>query len=178
MRALNVFRRRGARLSVLGLRSYPPARRWPGRMLAACAAAAFITAIGRAEAPVGQYMTLNAGGVAAVYDVRSTLLWQQTATATMYTWLGAQSYCGELGEGWRLPSLEELESIIDEQTSATEQIDAVFAGTSGNYYWTLSPYVATPGYVWVVGFATGGDAHESDPTSANAVRCVNDGGSG
>lgn len=58
-------------------------------------------------------------------------------------------------EGWRLPTMEELLSIVDE-TQACPTIDPVaFPDTPKATFWTSSPCEDDPGHAWVVDFAIG-----------------------
>lgn len=73
-----------------------------------------------ANAPAGHYVvtTGNGTGNGTVYDTKSKLTWQQTAPATTYTWDDAKSYCAGVGAslagtGWRVPTVEELRTIVD-----------------------------------------------------------------
>ena len=48
-----------------------------------------------------------------VSDTLTNLVWQQEASATTMTWVAAQSYCSVAGVAFRLPTLKELESLVD-----------------------------------------------------------------
>jgi len=59
----------------------------------------------------------------------------------VYNWDDAARYCSTLdlhGMGWRLPTVKELQTLIDE-TAAMPAVDAVsFPNTSSEYYWSSS----------------------------------------
>lgn len=58
-------------------------------------------------------------------------------------------------EGWRLPTMEELLSIVDE-SKACPTIDPVaFPDTPKATFWSSSPCEDDPGHAWVVDFALG-----------------------
>ncbi len=80
----------------------------------------------------------------------------------------AAAYCA--GRSQRLPSLRELESILD-LSRATPAIDpSAFPSTLATYYWTLTQY-GTTSSVWAVSFNGGG--HDGlDTTTLCNVRCV------
>jgi hypothetical protein len=66
--------------------------------------------------PTGHYVV--AAGSGTVYDTKSNLTWQQTVSSTAYTWADAKAYCAGVGTslegtGWRLPTIRELQSIVD-----------------------------------------------------------------
>src|SRR5689334_16839225 len=85
-------------------------------------------AIGRANAPAGRYTIANG----TVYDTKTRLTWQQGAAPSTYTWTDASPYCGALnlgGMGWRLPSVRELQTIVDETLHAPAIDATAFSGT-------------------------------------------------
>jgi len=58
-------------------------------------------------------------------------------------------------EGWRLPTLDELMSIVDD-TRACPTIDPdAFPGTPKATFWTATPCEDDPGNAWVVDFTLG-----------------------
>lgn len=62
-------------------------------------------------------------------------------------------YCG--ANNWRLPTREELNSIVDYQSSP--RIDtAYFPLIQANYYWTSVPYAYLNKQVWAINFQYGG----------------------
>ena len=85
----------------------------------------------------------------------------------------ANTYCAGLslgGSGWRLPTLTELESIVD--TAYRPTIDpTAFPSTPADWFWTSSPYVGSSGFGWIVYFNYGSSAYD-DTASTNRVRCV------
>jgi hypothetical protein len=126
----------------------------------------------KATAPPGRYKL--SGGT--VKDNRTGLLWQQAVDPGTYTQAAGITYCSNLNlggfsSGWRLPTVQELLSIVD-VTVANQAIDAnAFPNTPGNYFWTSSAYVGSSGNAWVVHFGVG--ASDVFATSnAYPVRCV------
>src|SRR4051794_36761725 len=93
--------------------------------------------LGRAAVPPACYVAQNG----TVYDGRTKLTWQQSVDDGRYTWAAAASYCQTLslsGGNWRLPSLPELETIVDDSRN-TPSIDPVaFPGTPAEGFWTSS----------------------------------------
>ena len=84
--------------------------------------------------------------------------------------------CSGLGGGWRLPSLTELQTIVDD-TKASPSIDSnAFPGTSDtDYYWTSTPVAGDPSSAFTVSFHDGEVGHNpgnvTDGTK-NRARCV------
>ena len=60
-------------------------------------------------------------------------------------WYDANTACGKLGDGWRLPTINELEILYQNKSK--------IGGFSGAYYWSSTP--ASNGYVWYQHFGYG-----------------------
>lgn len=111
------------------------------------------------------------------------LMWQdnQAAATVQKDWYGAKSYCQNLRladyHDWYLPTIAELETIID-TSKANPAIKSGFKNIasypywSAPYpYWSSSPSASYSGDAWCVLFADGsssrGDLHDN-----YFVRCV------
>ena len=81
----------------------------------------------------------------------------------------------QLGEGWRLPSLEELEGLICEECGRP-MIDAViFPGTETEPYWTGEENgFSAKNYFFSVNFFNGWTFGRFPPSKPLAVRLVRD----
>lgn len=95
---------------------------------------------------------------ATVVDNKTGLVWERGFTTTGRPWDAARAYCAQLsvaGGNWRLPSMRELQSLVDE-TRFDPAIDpAAFPDTPGVEFWTGSPVSGAPGSAWRVSFANG-----------------------
>jgi hypothetical protein len=118
---------------------------------------------------------VQAGGL--VLDRTTGLTWQQTIDAGSYSWATAKVYCAGLGAGWRLPSLTELQTIVDE-TKVSPSIDGTaFPSTPPGVFWTSSADAGNPGDptglpdAWYVDFNSGNADVVSD-LFVLSVRCV------
>jgi hypothetical protein len=103
-----------------------------------------------------------------VHDSATGLTWQQAVEQNL-TWDAAMKACPD---GWRLPSLVELQTIVDE-TVQNPAIDGAFMNTPAlnGFFWTSSPYVGDRTYAWYVTFIHGhSDIQSVDIPSY--VRCV------
>ncbi len=121
-----------------------------------------------------------------VTDNITGLMWQDNADAQAIknTWNGAKAYCANLTLGgysdWRLPSIEELEGIVDFGHSHPT-IDPVFQNVApepifpfehSDYYWssTVVHYYAPA--MWVASLWKGVSGTSG---TTNSVRCVRGG---
>lgn len=135
----------------------------------------------QASAPSGRYVASSG----TVLDGKTKLTWQLfPSTTTSFTWGSsatagtAQSYCASLsanGGGWRLPTLNELLTLVDysQDGGATPMIDQVyFPLQPSTMYWTATPVASSPGYAWLVDFKTGSASGLFATSTKAAVRCV------
>jgi hypothetical protein len=120
-------------------------------------------------APPARYVIADG----AVRDSQTKLTWQQALSTDRYTWADARNYCAQLplgGSGWRVPSIGELQTIVDERT--TPAIDEpTFPETPGEYFWSSSTDALDPSQVWTVFFANG-TTYRIPTTNLKNVRCV------
>jgi len=99
-------------------------------------------------------------------DTKTGLVWQAEDTGVM-TWDAAMSYAEKL-DGWRLPTIEELITIIDfsKYDPATE-----LPGMSTGSYWGSSSSASNADNAWNVYF-NGGHVSSYHKGSSRYVRCV------
>jgi hypothetical protein len=136
-----------------------------------------------AGSPSGESLTGSDNGT--VSDATTGLLWQHCplgqigsgcagGVALRATKTGAEQYCTKLGIGWRLPTVEELFSITNHETSIPAIDQAAFPLTPSIGFWSASPYVQEPGSAWYVDFKSGTALFTNSSTNY-AVRCVQSG---
>jgi hypothetical protein len=109
-----------------------------------------------------------------VRDHTTNLEWTQgNVVDSRVSWKEATAACEKLeleGGGWRLPTIQELLSLVD-----YERFDPAIAPVfecRPNYYWTATPYAPSPGdCAWLVYFDAGG-ADWSDRHGGGFVRAV------
>lgn len=153
------------------MRPVPAARHLVTAALLVCALRSHATA----AAPAGRY-TISAG---TVYDTKTRLTWQQTSPSTMYVWSAAKTYCASAavssalgGTGWRLPTIKELQTVIDFNQATGPLIDpTAFPGTSTGGVWSSTPTVGSATQSWAV-FFSNGDTGTLENMYASSVRCV------
>ena len=142
-------------------------------LFAVTAVALVLTTSVEASAPAGRYTITSA----TVFDTKTKLTWQRIAPSDTYSWTDATAYCQATagtslgGQGWRLPTIKELQTIVDDSQQGPS-IDAMaFPATSAGSFWSSSPQVGSPGIFWAVIFFYG-YADGDGQTSLNNVRCV------
>jgi hypothetical protein len=124
----------------------------------------------RADAPRGHFTVVRE----TVEDVVTGLTWQQKVTNKRYSWAEATAYCADLelrGKGWRLPTIKELHTLVDETRIAPAIDPTAFAGTLPDYYWTSSLLANFSVDAWAVSFDVGFD-NWFDVGTKQRVRCV------
>jgi hypothetical protein len=113
-----------------------------------------------------------------VTDRGTGLTWQRRPGTTTYSFADAQTHCASFGAGgFRVASMKELQTVLDETKAASSLIDAeVFPDfpTTGNVtFWTSSPRAGAPGHAWFVrGATTIAVAVDADLSAEFYVRCV------
>ena len=136
----------------------------------------------------GAPFTENGDGTVA--DQKSNLIWQKCSmgqnnnsecsddgvtTNNTADWADAVIYCNTLslaGRTWRLPSVNELKSIVDE-TKFNPIIDInYFSNTFVDSYWTSTTYAPSKNAAWLIWFANDGVIAPSTKTISNHARCV------
>lgn len=108
-----------------------------------------------------------------VTDNYTGLVWQQTDSATpsgaaVIPWSGAAGYCAALGlngHTWRVPSINELATLVDEAHVApainkTMFPNTKYGSTSNNWYWASTTYGASA-YGWAINFDDGFTGYNS-----------------
>ena len=133
-----------------------------------------LTVDARASAPAGRYV-VNGG---TVLDNQTKLTWQRTASPTRYSWANAKTACDGAGvtlggNGWRVPTIKELQTLVDFSQPATAAlIDATaFPATASDSFWSSTPLTGSASMAWDVNFILGNAANEA-VTSPLYVRCV------
>lgn len=135
--------------------------------------------------PVAKIATYAENGNGTVTDVSTKLVWQKcsrgqvndsscSGSATAANWAAALSYCQTLplaGYNWRLPSVSEMNSLIDRTTANPAIQGTYFPATATGNYWTSTTDPSTPASAWFYVFAQGRVQSAAKTFSYN-VRCV------
>ena len=131
-------------------------------------------------------------GDGTVTDNRSGLIWLKKANCfCRQNWKTAMQSAANLAHGrcglrdgsragmWRLPTILELEAMMDEKydsptlsnaagTGPWKEGDA-FSGVQTFYYWSSTPYATDTNDAWFVYFGYGGVVHDGDKTTPVCV---------
>ena len=129
---------------------------------------------GTPSCPVKRYEIRDAD--ATVRDFATGLRWQRSYSQDQMAWSDAIAFCpNTFGGDWRLPSVTELLTIVDE-TREQPSIDpnvfpCVSTMMSLEWFWTSSLYAGDPTWAYYVTFIHG---HEDiEPVTTHYyVRCV------
>jgi hypothetical protein len=115
-----------------------------------------------------------------VTDNYTCLIWQQSSSDKTPTlsFDQAVAYCQGLslnGRTWRLPTLNELASVVDDVPSGnvSPAVDhTVFPDTNANaWYWTTTPYGSSTTEQWSLNFEDGFTKHQARSV-LGVARCV------
>lgn len=106
-----------------------------------------------------------------------------SGTALTYNWKAAldsarsasdSSYLGL--QGWRLPNVKELGSLMENDCSSPAINQSIFPSTANANYWSSSPYIPGSGLeAWHVGFQSAGEIFQDQKTSLFYIRLVRGG---
>ncbi len=117
-----------------------------------------------------------------VIDAATGLTWQRLIDSAPLSWDEAQAYCPSLGlpgDGWRLPSMKELQTLVDDRRSEPAIDVASFPDTPPareDYFWTSTTMAGDQASVWLLGFQQGTSAYNGKKvggvTMRYLVRCV------
>ena len=120
-----------------------------------------------AEAPLGHYEISGT----EVRDTRTGLVWSQTISPMSLPYSEAASFCSDMGAGWRLPTVLELASIVDDARAMPAIDPTAFPSTPSQEFWTVTQLADATDNAWHVDFRRG-FTDISSTASANRVRCV------
>ncbi len=125
-----------------------------------------------------------------VTDSQTGLMWKKCVEgksgssclgkSKSYSWQQASDYVKNLNENtgfsgykdWRLPTVVELRSIVEEQCVNPAANMEVFPNTTPKGFWSSSPFAGFNDYVWYVNFNQGYDNYVGSNYDGNYVRLV------
>lgn len=113
-----------------------------------------------------------------IIDTKTLLMWQDDNDAKFdnYNWEDAISHCENLTKkgfsDWRLPNINELETIIDDSLSSPA-LSGEFSNVSNSKYWSSTTFIDTKTKAWHIDFNSAEMDHTNKTNTLN-VRCVRD----
>lgn len=116
---------------------------------------------------------------AAVLDKETGLVWEKDPSSATQTWLDGieNCYTRNVGvrKGWRLPSIEELNSLVDTTTiNPALPSGHPFGNIQMGWYWTININPKNNLHVWYVDFASGNSGTDNK-YSSRFIWCVRGG---
>jgi hypothetical protein len=117
--------------------------------------------------------------VEAVQDKNNQLIWQKDIQNQVLTWPEAQAYCKSLGLGgyddWRLPTISELESLVDKRHRPT--INPLFGALPDStiyppYFWSSTLGSNDSNEALFLNFKNGQAAQINKEKGYGFARCV------
>jgi hypothetical protein len=122
-----------------------------------------------------------------VIDWSTKLMWQKLEVTDddgevrAMTWEEALKYCETLDlagyDDWRLPNVNELQSIVDHEKTGPAIDTTFFEHTPDAIYWSSTTYDLDPQYAWCVRFQGDGHVYQFDKSNSHhdkgaTVMCV------
>jgi hypothetical protein len=127
----------------------------------------------------GRFQVLNQFGGAAVFDKETGRVWEQSPSTSTFDWVDALIHCYalEVGgrKGWRLPTIEELASLVDTSQPAPRlPAGNPFSNVQSFGYWSATTSASNGINAWGVHFLNGG-VSPATKTDGHFVWCVRGG---
>ena len=115
-------------------------------------------------------------GDGTVTDTDTGLMWQQGTAPSEMNWQDAISYCENLAlggnDGWRLPNIKELDSLVDINRHSPAIDTGYFPDTASSRYWSSTTLPGSTSYAWHVYlyYSAGANYGKSISHDVRAVR--------
>lgn len=133
--------------------------------------------------PDSRYELVVGSGGSEVLDKKTGLIWQRcslgqtwsgtacTGETSTYTWTDALAKAQAVGNGYRLPNIKELKSLIEHACVQPAINNSFFPNTGDYIFWSASPSASDGQEAWGVYFSFG-DTNDYTKYSGNSVRAV------
>ena len=111
-----------------------------------------------------------------VRDIATGLTWERAVPDKKFQFGEARDYCAKLTlagkKGWRMPTLQELLTLIDEHAASGPLIDtSAFPDTPSEQFWTSTLFASSPITSWYIFFNRGDGLYGMNIEKYRA-RCV------
>lgn len=91
-----------------------------------------------------------------ILDTKTNLEWHLNTNHGRMPWQDAMDYCQSLGDGWRLPTIEEFKELIEGMKLPSEELNKQgFQNVTPVRYWSSSIYADGTSSAWGVGMYGG-----------------------
>ncbi len=104
-----------------------------------------------------RFTVLTAFNSEAVLDNETGLVWEQAPSQRRFKWHEAQLHCDAMRKGnrfgWRLPTIQELATLVDPATVDSLPLSNPFANVEFNFYWSATSDATNKLAAWVVDFS-------------------------
>jgi uncharacterized protein DUF1566 len=137
---------------------------------------------GKALPAAQRFIILPAFNSDAVLDKETGLVWEKSPQTTTARWSAARRICTEKNvggqNGWRLPSLTELRSLVDSSIAPpgpTLPPGHPFLAVQSAVYWSETRVGDNPSGAWAVHFGLGGGSVFINWAHGVQVWCVHGG---
>jgi hypothetical protein len=111
----------------------------------------------------GRFTVLTEFNREAVFDKETGLVWEKSPSTDTYDWFDAQHYCNALTVGnrmgWRLPTLQELVSLVDPSVpdpGPTLPSGHPFSNVQSSGYWSATNFASSTSGAWGMVFDDSG----------------------
>lgn len=127
----------------------------------------------------GRFSVLSQFNNKAVLDKETGRVWEQSPSTSAGNWFNALSHCYQLEvggrKGWRLPTIEELASLVDtSQSSPALPAGHPFSNVQSSDYWSATTFATSSSFALGVDFFDG-DVGFDDKSDSFFVWCVRGG---
>ena len=134
----------------------------------------------------GRFIVLSSYNNQAVFDSETGLVWEQSPSTSFFPWTStttptAAAHCNQLNvgnrKGWRLPTIQELASLIDPTVpypGPTLPAGHPFSNVRSDVYWSATTFAPDASFAWGVVFSNGVVDH-GVKTFTGFVWCVRGG---
>jgi hypothetical protein len=130
---------------------------------------------------IARFVVLTNMKSEAVLDKETGLVWEKSPSTNLYNWISAQRICFSSTKGgrmgWRVPTLQELESLI-EPTRVNPALPAghPFSNVQLAPYWSATTSTEGPEWAWLIDFTNGNvGISNNKSTNSDYVWCVRGG---
>ncbi len=92
-----------------------------------------------------------------ITDTSTNLMWKQEPEIGKYSWIVACKITSDYAgfNDWRMPTVKELQGIVDYGRVNPAIDTSYFPNTSSSYFWSGSPFANYSSYAWYVHFFSG-----------------------